>query len=270
MKKLILLIFLLISAGAFYPALAIAIDSYKGTAFDRDLDAAVYKADEILRYDVTWMGIKAGELSMEVKKSPDAPDRYVFLMTARTTGLLDLLYPVEDSFETILEGENRLPVLHVMNQKEGRRRNRKETVYDQQAGTITYRKNDFSPVVYTVTGFVHNEFSAFLAMRPLLFSAGQSVIVPTFADKKRHEVKVEVLEREDLETVLGRKPTISVVPRLPFKGLYEKVGDPQVWLTDDLQRIPVKISAKIKIGALTATLQEYARVDRSDRPNSKD
>jgi hypothetical protein len=57
--------------------------------------------------------------------------------------------------------------------------------------------------------------------------------------------------------VLGRKKTIKLRPRLKFKGLYEKMGDPFVWLTDDGWRIPTRIQAKIVIGALTAELVEY-------------
>jgi len=63
--------------------------------------------------------------------------------------------------------------------------------------------------------------------------------------------------KEEQESVLGKKNTIKVQPHLKFKGLYEKIGDPLVWLTDDAWRIPTKIQAKIVIGSLTAELVEY-------------
>jgi hypothetical protein len=94
-------------------------------------------------------------------------------------------------------------------------------------------------------------------MRALSFAGDSPVVVPTFADKKRHEVVVAVEGREEQESVLGRKKTIKVQPHLKFKGLYEKVGDPMVWLTDDAWRIPTRIQAKIAIGSLIADLVEY-------------
>ena len=64
--------------------------------------------------------------------------------------------------------------------------------------------------------------------------------------------------KEEQESLLGKKKIIKVQPHLKFKGLYEKVGDPLVWLTDDAWRIPTRIQAKIVIGSLIAELIEYS------------
>ncbi|MCI5160291.1 MAG: DUF3108 domain-containing protein, partial [Candidatus Electrothrix sp. AUS1_2] len=58
-------------------------------------------------------------------------------------------------------------------------------------------------------------------------------------------------------TVLGQKDTIKVMPKMNFKGLYDKDGDTVFWLTDDSCRIPVEIRSKILIGSLVAELEEY-------------
>jgi hypothetical protein len=82
-------------------------------------------------------------------------------------------------------------------------------------------------------------------------------MVPTFADDKRNEVKVEVKGREDIDSLFGRVSTLIVMPLMKFKGLFDKDGDTIIWMTDDICRVPVKIKSKILIGSLTAELDHY-------------
>jgi hypothetical protein len=90
------------------------------------------------------------------------------------------------------------------------------------------------------------------------FAAGEAFLVPTFADKRRNEVQVRVLDRETLDdTILGRVETMQVMPVLEFKGLYDKNGDTVIWYTNDACRVPVRISSKLMIGSLTLNLAGY-------------
>ena len=231
---------------------------HPGTPPEDALLQTAYAGGETLRYTVSWLGIKAGELVMHVTKIKDSQDAFAIAITARSAGLLDVFYPVEDKFRTIVQGRMRLPSRHEMQQMEGRRINSKLTLYDQEKFRVTYRKNGEPAEIYQLEGPMQNEFSSFFFMRVLPFTGESPMVVPTFADEKRHEVAVTVEGKEEQEGVLGKKNTIKVQPHLKFKGQYEKVGDPLVWLTDDAWRIPTKIKAKIVIGSLTAELVEYS------------
>ncbi|TFG35525.1 MAG: DUF3108 domain-containing protein [Desulfobacterales bacterium] len=224
---------------------------------DEELLRSAYGGGESLLYSVTWLGVKAGELLMQVIRQEGDDGEFLIKVTVKSAGLLAVLYPVEDHFTTIVSGKSRLPLRHEMIQREGRRRNNKVTAYDQVHGRITYTKNNDAPELFAVDGPVHNEFSSFLFLRVMPFVTDEMTVVPTFADEKRHRVAVSLMGREALETILGKRNTLEVKPHLTFKGLYKKVGDPLIWLTDDPTRIPVKIKARIVIGSLTANLIEY-------------
>ena len=239
------------------PASRLAATPHPGASPDEALLQTAYAGGETLRYTVSWLGIKAGELVMRVSKIDDSQETFAIAITATSAGLLDVFYPVEDHFRTIVQGRMRLPSRHEMQQKEGRRINSKLTLYDQEKFRVSHRKNDEPADIYQLEGPMQNEFSSFFLMRALSF-AGEAPMVPTFADKKRHEVVVTVEGKQEQESVLGKKNTIQVQPHLKFKGQYEKIGDPLIWLTDDAWRIPTKIKAKIVIGALTAELVEYS------------
>ena len=163
-----------------------------GTKPDEALLQTAYAGGETLRYTVSWLGITAGELVMQVSKIADSQETFALEVTARSAGLLAVFYPVEDQFRTIVQGVMRLPSRHEMQQKEGRRVNSKITKYDQERFRVSYRKNNEPADVYQLDGPMHNEFSSFFLMRALSFAGDAPMIVPTFADKKRHKVDVAV------------------------------------------------------------------------------
>lgn len=225
---------------------------------DPELLATAYPVGEIMHYDVTWLGLRAGELTFEIKQlDDDRGELLVLAISARTAGLLGRIYPVEDHFRVVVDGPARLPRHYRIDElKRGERRHR-STTYDQDRGLIVYQRSRDSIEEYTVDGPVHNEFSAFYAMRVMPLEGEQRVMIPTFADERRNEVPVQLEGTEVYQTVVGRQQYLRVRPRLDFVGLYEKAGDPMIWLTDDQYRIPVRIRSRIAIGSLVATLTYY-------------
>ncbi len=132
------------------------------------------------------------------------------------------------------------------------------TEYEQKKGYIKLRKNSKNEGEYHVIGYVNNEFSSFFNSRLMSHEVGEKFIVPTFADKRRVEVVVNTVSKQNLEkTSLGPVSAFEVMPIMTFKGLYDKKGDTVIWYTDDECRIPVLIKSKIVIGSLTAKLAAY-------------
>ncbi|MEN8199849.1 MAG: DUF3108 domain-containing protein [Thermodesulfobacteriota bacterium] len=236
---------------------------------DPAVAAVAYRGAERLSYEISWSdGPKIGEMHLEIRRLSEMPERYELRARVQDSGLFNFFYPVDDTFVTVVEGENRLPVSYEVQQKEGRSYEAKRyTEYDQENGLVRYRKNDLEPEEYQVDGQVHNEFSSFFFSRVMKMVAGQEAIVPTFADRKRHQVVVRNSGPFRAEgTLLGDVDVIEMAPILKFKGLYSKDGDTVIWLTDDLCRVPVRIESKILIGSLTADLVFYSNPNCVEHP----
>ncbi len=227
---------------------------------DPTLLASAYDADETFCYDISWSGgIKIGELVLRIRKIEGEHGRFELHARVTASGAFRYIYPVDDTFVTDVSGQQRLPVRYEVEQKEGLGyRAHRLTVYDQDKGLVRYRKNDEPEKEFEVAGKVHNEFSSFFFTRVLSFSSDVSMVVPTFADEKRHEVVVTPKEWITVkETLLGPVKVVAVLPRMTFKGLYDKTGDTVIWFTDDACRVPIRISSKILIGSLVAELVAY-------------
>lgn len=224
---------------------------------DPALLATAYPAAEILHYNVSWLGVPAGRLTFVVSALDQRGELLAIDISARTAGLLGKIYPVQDDFRLVVRGERRLPNHYRVDQRQGERRNLRVTIYDQEKGRVIYRRNQDPAEEYKVSGPVHNEFSAFWVMRVMPLEPAIPVMIPTFADRARHEIQVAVEKIETVNSLLGWRETLLVKPRLTFVGLYEKAGDPQIWLTNDQYRIPLRVRSRIAIGSLTAHLSYY-------------
>ncbi|GAB4337991.1 MAG: DUF3108 domain-containing protein [Desulfobulbaceae bacterium] len=239
------------------PAVAPAGEAIPAGETQPEVMRTVFADHETMHFAISWTGgIKIGDLYLELRKS--AGDVYEIRARVTDFGLFRLFYPVDDLFVTQVRGPAKLPFRYDVLQREGRGRvTRRLSLYDQEELTVTYRKNEEPEQFFSIAGPVHNEFSSFFATRTMRLAVGESFMVPTFADRKRNEVKVDVRGREDLDSPFGRVRTIAVMPIMKFRGLYDKEGDTVIWLTDDRCRVPVRIRSRILIGSLTADLESY-------------
>ncbi len=225
-----------------------------------DIAAIVFSGQESMHYEISWSGgIKIGDLYLFAESDKRQKDCFVIRAKVSDYGLFRLFYPVDDSFVTLVCGAQKLPERYEVHQKEGRgRETRRLTIYEQKKGRVLYRRDDEKMQEFLVNEPVYNEFAAFVITRTLAFRPGTRVVVPTFADKKINQVEVVLEGREQRRTIFGPRKTLRFLPRLTFKGLYDKEGDTEIWLTDDVCRIPVFIRSRIRIGSLSARLVEYS------------
>ncbi|WP_051554395.1 DUF3108 domain-containing protein [Desulfobulbus elongatus] len=222
--------------------------------------AVIFSGSETLHYAVSWSGgVKIGDIYMTIQKEKDRDDAYVIAAKVKDYGPLEVFYPVDDRFASYVSGPMKLPYRYEVHQKEGFGREiTRLTRYDQAKRMVWYRKNKEAEQQLEIAGSVYNEFASFIITRALALKESEPIVVPTFADRKRHEVQVALIKREERQTAFGRKPTLVVQPRMQFKGLYEKSGGTTLWLTDDRCRVPVEIHSKIVIGSLVAELVDYS------------
>lgn len=226
------------------------------TATDHEVPLEIiFRKEETLRYEITWLGITVGRLTMQIAAGAEPDREFVIRVSARAANVFAVFHPGEDTFETLVDAATGLPKQFIYNRDEGKKK--KSETYDQDNFIVTSALNDEKPGIFKLDGPVHNEFSSFFFLRSHSLAVDRNFIVPTFADKKRHEVQVEVQKQEKMKSIFGEVPVIRVKPHLGFSGLYQKTGDPVIWFIDDELHVPVMIKASIILGSLVGTLVDY-------------
>jgi uncharacterized protein DUF3108 len=221
--------------------------------------ASALDIPEKLVFDLTWTGIKAGTAVQEIV---DGGDSLTVTSVARSADYISVFFPVEDRIESTLAKVQApslgLPRHYRMKVREGKHRRDKEITFDHAKGKAYYTDNlGGEKAVVDILPNTYDTYSSFYYIRTLKLEVGKSVFVNILDNKQLWNVEVQVLRKENLETILGEVDTIVIRPLIKSEGIFEKKGAIDIWLTDDARRIPVKMKTKVKIGSVTATLVDY-------------
>ena len=218
-------------------------------------EALSFTIPEILTYDLTWTGIKAGKASLEIR---DEGNEMKITSTARSAKWVSVFYTVNDMVETRLSKEKPSigqPVSHKINLSEGRNRKNKEVMFDYRslkALSIDHLANERAET--EIPARVFDSLSSFYYVRTLNLEVGKSVYVTVFDNKKIWDIEVQVLRKERVEVPAGQFNTIVIKPLMKSEGIFYRKGDIFIWLTDDEKRTPVMLKTKVKIGSISARL----------------
>lgn len=219
--------------------------------------AAAFPIPERLEFEVSYTGIPAGRAVQEVTT---VGDEVHIVSTARSAAWLKVFFPVDDHIESVLVAGTPplnigVPRLYRERIREGWTRFQKEAIFDRQK--LDVHTKDFLKKTETtqkITKQTYDTLSSFFFFRSMPLQVGSSYFIEIFDCKKLWNTEVQVLRREEIETPLGKFKTVVIKPLLKFEGIFARMGDMYIWLTDDERRIPVQMKSKVKIGSITATL----------------
>jgi hypothetical protein len=253
----------------------------------------LYREGERLVYDITWLGIRAAEATLEARGVIRLNGRQVYhlVTTAQSTPFISKFFRVDDRSESYVTLEPMRSLRFEKHLREGRYRHSSQTAFDHAERLASFRYLDFGKVPREISRleeaerygkYVQQEFplsagaldelSILYYVRTLPLATGTRVVAGVFASKKNWEVEVRVLGRETLDTALGRRATLVVEPLLKFEGIFQNKGRVVVWLTDDAEKIPVRMKSEVIIGSFMATLtrrevgQPQATLGRAGAP----
>ncbi|VAX19778.1 hypothetical protein MNBD_NITROSPINAE02-2160 [hydrothermal vent metagenome] len=249
------------------------ISASSGAAIARKGPVLPFKPGEHLVYDISWLGIIAGEAGLHVNRQfiHKGSDVFELSITSRTTGWLRDFYAVNDRTVSLFDINNLYSHRAVIRLREGSHRKDKIIEFDQKRLTVSYKVNDKAAEEFTITPNCQDPLSALFVLRTLKgqINVGQSLSIPLFDSKKNYDLVVKVIKKERLKLPQGMVDTIMVIPKLKTDGVFLRKGSLYIWLTDDEFLTPVKIRSKIAVGSFLASLRTHRGVKINFIPYEK-
>ncbi len=217
-------------------------------------------ASESLRYDLTWMGIKAGKAQLEFIEEGDS---LKIVSRAESAKWLSVFYKVDDRVESVVlkknypakGGNHWVADRYRLKIREGRHRRDKEVIFDPANGTVLYINHlENKKETYHVPENTFDPLSGFFLLRKRHLEVNRPVHITIFDSNKVWDVRVDILRKEEVETPVGKFRTIVVKPNMKSEGIFDRKGDIYIYLTDDKRHIPVLIKTKVAVGYIEAEL----------------
>jgi hypothetical protein len=216
---------------------------------------------ETLKYNVTWSIFPAGHVIATLKQLGEGPqDAYEIDSSAESSGFVSLLFGINNHYRSILDPHTLCSREIYKTVNEGRRHKQTHIVFDGARKVATLNEVDLAlpnhPVKHateTIPGCVEDIVTSFYYLRRQPMYVGEKIRLPVNDGSPTHEVIVDVQERARLQTPVGIRYAFRVEPRA-LGDLYKEKGRLLIWFSDDRQRLPLRIKAMLKVGAITGNL----------------
>lgn len=180
----------------------------------------------------------------------------------RSTGLLSLFFKVDDDYQTYIDKRTGKPYKFIRKINEGGYTKDLEIDFDQQANKAhVHNKETSNRKTFSVPNNVHDMLSSFYYIRNQIDSddleRGDEMRVNMFIDDENIDFKLVFLGREVIKTKFGKVATLKFRPYVLAGRVFKEKESLTFWISDDKNKIPVKIEADLAVGSLDADLEAY-------------
>lgn len=220
-----------------------------------------FRGGEKLTYIVKFGPIVGGNASL-VLKQITYNNRQVYYASgeAKTVGLAEKLYSVKDVFESYFDMNSLLPLKAVRDVKEGNYRKHDEATFNQSTNTVYSTRKDST---YQVPRHTFDMVSLLYYIRSLDLKSlqpGSVLHTVTFFDEELFPFDIRYKGKEDVKTRFGKIRCFRFDPVVEPGRMFESEDDMTIWISDDRNKVPVKVRFDLLVGSLHVELGEHANL----------
>jgi hypothetical protein len=207
-------------------------------------------------YSIIGIYVNAGyaNITTTVNKLGNRPVYHV-VADGRSNSSYDWISKVNNRYESYIDTASMQPLRFIRNVQEGNHRKNENVTFNHKANTATTKDG-----VYKVPDCIQDVVSAFAFARNIDFTKykpGDRITFSMFLDNEVYNMYLRYLGKEEIKTRYGRFRTIKVKPLLIKGSLFEGGEKMVAWVTDDLNRIPVRIESPLLVGSVKVDLMSY-------------
>ncbi len=252
MKKLILPVLLFLLALTSASAQNENACTVRNTAFSIG-EQVYYKVS----YNWNSLWLNAGEVSFKVNEGFfNNKPCYHMVGYGSTYKSYDMFYKVRDTYESYIDMQTLKPLRFIRNVNEGGYTINQNVVFRHSEKEAVSTKGTFM-----IPDCVQDVLSAIYFARNIDFSKyrkNDTIPVTLFLDDVLYPVYIRYLGKEIVTTRNGKYNCIKFSPLLIEGTIFKGGEEMKVWVTDDNNKIPVRVESPIIVGSVYAELYKYS------------
>ena len=212
-----------------------------------------FPVGERLEYAVSWFGVPAGTVVIEVARFVEAEGaRHAHIVgTLRSNAVFSAIYPVDDRSEAWIDLDRFVTVRTRAVEKHGSKNFDESVRYD--AGTHflhaqfdKIHKHQRRDLVFDFGPFAYDTSDLVYLLRALPLAPGYATGVPTYANHKVFEFRIDVGAAKTVSSKpFGALPALAVRPSTWLDGKSYASGEGVVWVSGPA-RVPVRLEGWIR------------------------
>ena len=207
-------------------------------------------------YSVAGIYVNAGTAnfitSIETMNNKPA---YHVVGTGNSNSSYDWIFKVRDRYETYFDTTNLQPIKFIRKVDEGGYTKYENITFNQKTNTAVSTKG-----VYNVPNCVQDELSTIYYARNINFDGMQvndKIPFDLFLDNQIYNIYVRYLGKETVKTKYGKFRAIKFKPLLLKGSIFSGGEKMTVWVSDDGNRIPLRIESPINVGSIKVDAMQW-------------
>ena len=224
-----------------------------GLTLAKDADTIIpFSVGEKLTYQIFWGPFVVGRGTLEVAgiDPVDGHNCYHLVAKAKTSGLIDLLFPVDSTAESWLDCDGLFARKYTENRTEGKHHRTGETHYDyaRKETVITNRLNSKAKH-YPLDQPVQDVISSLYVVRTrkLMLDSEQSFMIN--AASTNYNVIIRPDQRKAIWVhPLGDVQALRIEPKPTLSIVSANKGHMWFWMSDDARHLPLLVNSELKLG----------------------
>ncbi|MFH6603297.1 DUF3108 domain-containing protein [Maribacter algicola] len=271
MKKFLLLVFL--SYGFFTSAQdnghGLAMNSkkdhfstsYRKTSKKKE---SAFKPGEWLKFRMHYGWLNASIATLQVKSAEiEGVSAYHVVGKGKTTGLASVFFKVDDTYESYFDKKDGRPYRFIRKIDEGGYTKDVEINFDHKKATAELNdKKNKKKITFTLQDSVQDLLSAFYYLRNNFeledLVQGESIkLNMLYDDDGIFPFKLKYLGKEVLRTKFGKVECLKFRPYVQSGRVFKEQESLSLWVSNDKNKIPVRIKADLAVGSIKADLDGY-------------
>lgn len=222
-----------------------------------------FQDGEWFQFRVHYLGFNASFATLEVKETTlDQKPVYHVTGKGKSTGLLHWFFKVDDNYETYFDKKSGKPYRFIRQIDEGghTRDIRIDFNHKDRKALVHNRKYD-TRETYPIEADAQDMLSSFYYLRNNLdvqdLKEGHEFHLNMFIDDENFDFRLKFLGREVVNTKFGKMAALKFRPVVMAGRVFKEQESLTLWVSDDGNRMPLRIKADLAVGSLKADLDAF-------------
>ncbi len=216
-----------------------------------------FPVGESFEYRLQWGVLTVGRARMRTEwEVIDGRRLLVIRGSARTTRIVERIYPIENHVVAVVDPETFLPLSYRQRVREGRRRRNETTVFYHDQGYADYtchRKNRTKRI--EISDDTRDLLTLFYAVRRDGMEIGETAHLQVLVDDDIYDLTLTAQEFERVSLPEhGGVRGLRIEPTAKFGEVFVRRGRMWGWLSDDERRVCMRLSADLPVANVHAVL----------------
>ncbi len=222
----------------------------------------ILQKNEKSEYRIHYGLVEAGKFTLQVDSvmhTIDSMRCFKVHAIGKTIGSVNLVADIEDHWVSYMDSSKYFPYQFVRKIKENNFKKNEINEFDRKRDVVLVstetNNGDFAIESYNVPKQCHDIISSYYFLRAINFDKSlinDTIRFNVFLENKFYNAKVLYLGKQILKSAIGKFKVFVIAPIIPKESdsMFRNDLPITAYITDDKFRIPLKISAKLVIGAV--------------------